>query len=147
MNYKNVVKSFFLGIFIGVALQSINPAAADVTQRLWSVLAAGGLGLIIGLVTEWTTSLLPLRIARTRTYFLLNNVIAMVVTAPAMVLLTAFAASPADARWGWWPFILTAVAIVGAANGVEYLLYRRTQRRLGALKAKLATTPDKKASA
>jgi hypothetical protein len=50
---------------------------------------------VIGAVTERLTSLLPIRYARTAVYFLINNVIAVVISA---VVTAALAGSPDDDR-------------------------------------------------
>lgn len=137
VNYQNVVKSFFLGIGIGATLQVLGGVQPATWLWVAGILASGALGLVIGFLTEWLTSLLPLRIARTQTYFFFNNLIAVVITATVMVLLFAFADDDARARWNLWPIIGLIVAIVCVANFVDYLLYARAQRRLHALQAAL----------
>lgn len=130
MNLTNVVRSLFLGLGIGALLQFSIGAEASLLDRALTVLASGALGLVIGFVTEWLTSLLPIRIARTRTYFALNNAIALAVTLIVMLALVLLFGEHADSTWGFWPVIGVVLAIVCAANIAEYLLYRRTQSRL-----------------
>ncbi|MBD8000391.1 hypothetical protein, partial [Oerskovia gallyi] len=97
MNFRNVVNSFFLGLGIGVVMLVANAGAGDPGMWALTVLASGGIGLLVGLVTEWLTSLLPIRLARPRTYFLLNGLIALVTTAAIMLGLVGLAAGTG---WG-----------------------------------------------
>jgi len=142
MNYENVVKSFFLGAVIGMVLQVVNPVPTMGWPLAIGILTSGAVGLLIGLVTEWLTSLLPLRLARTATFFAVNNLIAVVISAIAMVLLLVFADAETSARWNWWSLIGVVVTIVCVANLADYLLYRQSQRRLRTLQATLERAQD-----
>lgn len=137
MNIGNVVKSFFLGLGIGVVVLFIDPDAGDLGLRTLSVLASGGIGLLVGLVTEWLTSLLPIRLARPRTYFLINGAIAVVVTAAIMFGLVALSGRAVADENGLWPIVGLVIAIVIVANVADYLLYLRTMARLRRLQASL----------
>lgn len=137
MNLTNVVRSLFLGLGIGILLQFSIGAEASLLDRALTVLASGALGLAIGFVTEWLTSLLPLRLARTRTYFVLNNAIALAVTLVVMGGLVLVFGEHADSTWGWWPVVGVVLVIVCVANIAEYLLYRRTQARLRDVQSEL----------
>lgn len=139
MNFGNVVKSFFLGLGIGLVVLVLTPDAGTIGLRMLSVLASGGIGLLVGLVTEWLTSLLPIRLARPRTYFLINGAIAVVVTAAIMVTLLAVSGWKGAEVWG---LVAVVLAIVVVANVVDYLLYRRTMTRLRRLQVRLGTEPD-----
>ena len=141
MNIGNVVKSFFLGLGIGLVVLVLTSDAGTIGLRLLSVLASGGIGMLVGLVTEWLTSLLPIRLARPRTYFLINGAIAVIVTAVIMLTLMAFSG------WrgaGMWRLIVVVLAIVMVANIVDYLLYRRTMARLRRLQAQLGRAADER---
>lgn len=141
MNIGNVVKSFFLGLGIGLVVLVLTSDAGTIGLRLLSVLASGGIGMLVGLVTEWLTSLLPIRLARPRTYFLINGAIAVIVTAVIMLTLMAFSG------WrgaGMWRLIVVVLAIVMVANIVDYLLYRRTMTRLRRLQARLGRAADER---
>lgn len=141
MNIGNVVKSFFLGLGIGLVVLVLTSDAGTIGLRLLSVLASGGMGMLVGLVTEWLTSLLPIRLARPRTYFLINGAIAVIVTAVIMLTLMAFSG------WrgaGMWRLIVVVLAIVMVANIVDYLLYRRTMARLRRLQARLGRGADER---
>ncbi|MFF2369297.1 hypothetical protein [Agromyces sp. NPDC058110] len=140
MNLGNVVKSFFLGAGIGVVTLLLPREPVDLGLQVLTVLVSGGIGLLVGLVTEWLTSLLPIRLARTGTYFLISGLIALVVTAAIMLGMVALArgmgADP-DAAWDWWAVVLLILAIVAVANAVDYLLHRQRMSRLRRLQESL----------
>ncbi|MEU4620022.1 hypothetical protein AB0G04_08570 [Actinoplanes sp. NPDC023801] len=142
MDVTAILKSFALGLVIGVALALTAPADAILADRALNVLACGAVGLVIGAVTEWLTSLLPIRFARTAVYFLVNNLIAVVVSAIVTAALVALAPAGALDGGGLASVVLLVVAIVCAANLGDYLVYRRAQRRLHAVQAALAVTAD-----
>lgn len=153
MNFRNVVSSFFLGLGIGVVVILANPGAGDPGLWALTVLASGGIGLLVGLVTEWLTSLLPIRLARPRTYFLLNGLVALVTTAAIMLGLAGLAAGTGvgsgpqgDAR-DWWPVVGLVLAIVVVANVADYLVFRWTRARLRTVQASLDQTPVEQESA
>lgn len=146
MNFRNVVNSFFLGLGIGVVVILANAGAGDPGLWALTVLASGGIGLLVGLVTEWLTSLLPIRLARPRTYFLLNGLIALVTTAAIMAGLAALAAgtgigAQGDVQ-GWWPVVGLVLAIVVVANVADYLVFRWTRARLRRVQASLDQASD-----
>lgn len=153
MNYRNVVSSFFLGLGIGVVVILASAGAGDPWLWVLTVLASGGIGLLVGLVTEWLTSLLPIRLARPRTYFLLNGLIALVTTAAIMLGLAALAAGtglgarPEDGAQDWWPVVGLVLAIVVVANVADYLVFRWTRARLRTVQASLDQASRDQASA
>ncbi|GAA3016605.1 hypothetical protein [Streptosporangium longisporum] len=132
-----ILKSFALGSAVGVALQVSAAANVHFSDRALTVLACGAVGLVIGAVTEWLTSLLPIRIARTAVYFLINNLIAVVVSAVVTAVLVASASANVLDRSGLMS-VLLVIAIICVANLGDFLLYRRAQRRLHAVQATLA---------
>jgi cation transport ATPase len=141
MNVQDVAKSCYLGLGIGVVVVMANPGAGDVGLRALTVLASGAIGLVVGLVTEWLTARLPLHLARPRTYFLLNGLIALATTAAIMGGLVALAGATGHGAdggaQGWGPVVALVLAIVVVANVVDYLLFRRTRSRLRTLQASL----------
>lgn len=135
MNYANVGKSLLLGLGIGVVLIVVTPGEGTALLRVASVLASGGIGLVVGLVTEWVTSLLPIRLARPALYFAINGAIAVITT--AVILGTLLLVAGGSAAEGWGSVLALVVGIVVVANVADYLLYRRTLRRLRRLQAGL----------
>lgn len=130
MNILAVAKSGLLGLGIGLALTLLGLTNASIADRLLNVFVAGVIGLVIGALTEWLTSLLPLRIARTKTFFLINNAIAVAISALVTALLVRFAAEEFHDRV--WTILAVVIVIVCIGNLLDYLLYRRAQRRLRA---------------
>ena len=127
----NIVKSFFLGLFIGVILQFYDRSAASVEDTVLRLLASGSIGFLIGFVTEWLTSVLPIRLANARMYFFINNLIALAVTAVLMASFAWMTASEEKMVIGEFaPILLTVLGIVSAANLFDYWLYRRAQNQL-----------------
>jgi len=135
INGKNVIKSFFLGLFIGVILQAYVPADLSIFDRVVSVLASGIIGFVIGFITEWWTARLPIRIANARTYFFINNLIALVVTAVIVGFLILIPGRRPEIGDQWLPIILIVLGIVCAANALDYWMYRRAQEKLESFKA------------
>lgn len=141
MNITNIIRSLFLGLGIGLLLQFSSGPTVSLLERVLTVLLSSALGLGIGFATEWLTSLLPIRIARTRTYFALNNAIALTITFIVMLSLGLLFGEQIESTWGWWSVVGVVLVIVCVANVTEYLLYRRTQQRLRALQADLTDSP------
>lgn len=137
MSGANVVKSLVLGVIVGLALQILGDADTPAGDRALTVLVSAGAGLVVGIVSEWLTSLLPIRLARTGTYFVVNSVIAVVVAVAVTVTLIVFTgAGPRDAADAW-PVVVIVVAIVGVAYIVDHFFHQRTQRRLRLLQESL----------
>lgn len=145
MDLGNIVKSLFLGAGIGIVTLFLAREPIEPGLQLLTVLASAAIGLTVGLVTEWSTSLLPLRMARTGTYFLISALIALVVTAAIMlgmiVLAGALGAAP-DASGEWWAVVALILAIVAVANVVDYGLHRQRMSRLRRLQGELARSGE-----
>ncbi|MCR8844463.1 hypothetical protein NQ117_12280 [Paenibacillus sp. SC116] len=131
----NVVKSFFLGLFIGVILQFTGQSDVSLSNAILVVLASGSIGFIVGLLTEWLTSILPISMAKARTYFFINNLIALVVTTLIMIcsmMITNMSMGKAkESIWILW----IVLGVICIANLFDYLMYRRAQRKLQTFKA------------
>ncbi|WP_028545568.1 hypothetical protein [Paenibacillus taiwanensis] len=137
INFQNTVKSFFLGLFIGIVLQLIDNKDVLLTERLLAILASGSIGFIIGLITEWLTAILPIRIARVRTYFFINNLIALVVTSLIMAALIWTTHRKIEAQGELVSMMLIVLGIVCIANLIDYVMYRRAQHQLDTFKARM----------
>lgn len=127
---KNVIKSFFLGLFVGVILQLHDYTNVLFQYKVLMVLASGSVGFIIGFITEWLTSLLPIRMANSKTYFLINNVIALVVTALLVGLVVVMTSQDMDFKGDLLPIMFIVLGIICIANLLDFMLYRRAQRKL-----------------
>lgn len=135
INFINIIKSFFLGLFIGVLLQFYDSPDVQLPYRIVTVLASGSIGFIIGFITEWLTSLLPISMARARTYFFINNLIALIVTTLIMAALVLSTSKQLEHQAELMPILLIVLGIVCIANGFDYMMYRRAQKKLEAFKS------------
>jgi uncharacterized protein YacL len=136
IHFENIIKSFFLGLFIGVILQFYDRSDVRFEYQALRVLASGSIGFIIGFITEWLTSILPIHLANARMYFFINNFIALAVTAIIMAAtFVMFTSSEAMNAEEITPIILIVLGIVCLANLFDYLMYRRAQNKLRTFKA------------
>lgn len=129
VNLKNIIKSFFLGIFIGFVLQFNNDADTLVSNRILILLASGSIGFIIGFITEFATSILPISIAKPRVYFFISNLISLVVTG-LIIVFSMIISDGIENKKEFLPMACIILCIVFAANIVDYVIYQRTQNRL-----------------
>jgi uncharacterized protein YacL len=138
IHFENIMKSFFLGLFIGVVLQFYDRSDVTFEHQALRVLASGSIGFMIGFITEWLTSILPIRMANARMYFFINNIIALAVTAIIMaasfVMVTSSEAKNAEE---FTPILSIVLGIVCLANLFDYLMYRRAQIKLRTFKASI----------
>ncbi|MFX3631423.1 MAG: hypothetical protein ACE3L7_19760 [Candidatus Pristimantibacillus sp.] len=130
IHFDNIIKSFFLGLFVGLILQFYDHSDMQLTYRFITVLASGSLGFIIGFITEWVTSMLPIRIANPRMYFFINNIIAIIVTVLVMVSLIMITSGEVENKGEFIPTLLIVLGIICVANLFDYMMYRRTQKKL-----------------
>ncbi len=138
INFENIIKSFFLGLFIGLVLQVYDQADTSFAMKALSVLASGSIGFIIGLVTEWLTAMLPISIANARMYFIVNNLIALAVATVLLASLLLITNGGAMGNKGeFTPILLIVLGVICLANLIDYLMYRRAQRKLLAFQASM----------
>lgn len=129
INRVNIVKSFFLGMFIGGVFQWGSDGGFWTPGTLLVLTASGMIGLVIGWITELATSMLPISMAKPRIYFLLNGVISLIVTG-AMIFFSLTIAGGPEAAGEILSMLWPILAIVLAANVGDYIIYQETQRRL-----------------
>lgn len=130
VHFENVIKSFFLGLLLGVILQFYDNSEALFAYRVLTVLASGSIGFLIGFVTEWLTSKLPISMANARMYFFFNNLIALAVATIIMVALFAIAGSETEGIESFVPVLAIVLGIICIANLFDYFMYRRAQAKL-----------------
>ncbi|MHA6481805.1 hypothetical protein ACX1C1_07860 [Paenibacillus sp. strain BS8-2] len=140
VHFENVIKSFFLGLILGLILLVFDDPDATLTYKVLAVLASGSIGFIIGFVTEWLTAILPIRLANPRMYFFINNLIALVVATLLMVSLYWITGGDHESNAPFVPVLLTVLSIICIANLFDYMMYRRAQSKL---KTYQATIKDK----
>lgn len=133
VNFKNIIKSYFLGIFICIVIllfqlkDNTETSASDIYLIL---LASGSMGFIIGLITERVTSILPISIAKPRNYFFINNLIAIGTTALIMLFSTILIKGNIARKKEFIPLVLIIIGIVFIANIMDYMMYQRAQSQL-----------------
>ncbi|PKM49147.1 MAG: hypothetical protein CVV02_17365 [Firmicutes bacterium HGW-Firmicutes-7] len=130
IHLKNIVKSFFLGIFIGIVLLFYDNGFDTTTDKFLLLLTSGGMGFIIGFITEGVTSILPISIAKPRNYFFINNLIALVVTSVIMLVSIMLTNNKMESYRDIMPVIGIVLGIVFLANGIDYMMYYRAQNKL-----------------
>ncbi|MGO4545108.1 hypothetical protein AB4Z29_09940 [Paenibacillus sp. 2TAB23] len=135
INMENIIKSFFLGIFMGIVLQFYDRTEVLVSYKVLTILASGSIGFIIGFITEWLTAILPISIANARMYFFINNLIALVVTIFIMAALMMITSSGMEIKQQFMTVLLIVLGIICVANLFDYLMYRRAQNKLKTFKA------------
>jgi|GEM_PF-1191609 len=135
IHWENIIKSFFLGLLIGAVLQFYEQAEAGFMYKVLSVFVSGGVGFIIGFITEWLTAILPISIANARTYFFINNLLALAVTTLILASLILITSRTMSNIADFTPMILIALGIICIANLVDYMMYRRAQIKLKLFKA------------
>ncbi|MGO4369741.1 hypothetical protein [Paenibacillus sp. 2TAB19] len=135
INLENIIKSFFLGLFIGGILLFYDRADMLFSYKVLAVLASGSIGFIIGFITEWVTSILPISMAKVRTYFFINNLIALIVTTFIMGSLIMITSDEVENKAQFMPILLTVLGIICIANLFDYMMYRRAQAKLKTYKA------------
>jgi len=137
INFENIIKSFFLGLFIGMILQWQSRADVLLQYQVLAVLASGSVGFIVGFITEWLTSILPISMANARTYFLINNAIALIVTTLIMGFLLSIASDTMEGSGGFAPVLLIVLGMICLANLFDYMMYRRAQHKLRTYQASM----------
>ncbi|CAM4372040.1 uncharacterized protein YacL [Paenibacillus endophyticus] len=135
INLENIIKSFFLGIFMGIVLQFYDRTEVLVSYKILTILASGSIGFIIGFITEWLTAILPISIANARVYFFINNLIALVVTIFILAALMLITSSDMEIKQQFMKVLLIVLGIICLANLFDYLMYRRAQNKLKTFKA------------
>lgn len=135
IHLENIIKSFFLGLFIGILLQFFNDTDVLFEYKIVTVLASGSIGFIIGFITEWLTAILPISIANSKIYFFINNLIALIITTLIMLSLVIIADGQMDKQGEFIPILSIVLSIICIANLFDYMMYRRVQHKLKTFKA------------
>jgi len=135
IHLENIIKSFFLGLFIGLLLQFYNDTDVLFAYKIIAVLASGSIGFLIGFITEWLTAILPISIANSKMYFFINNLIALIVTTLIMVSFIMIAGDQMENQGEFMPILWIVLGIICIANLFDYMMYRRVQHKLTTFKA------------
>ncbi len=130
INLANIIKSYFLGVFIGFIIQ-LN-GDMDIPFKYWVIIlmSSGSVGFIIGFITEVLTALLPVSIAMTKTYFIINNLISLIVAALIMSLSVYIMNDELQLQSDFFQVVVMVLSIIFVANLVDYMRYRKSQIHL-----------------
>lgn len=128
INYTNIFKSLFLGIFVGaVVIASLN-GYESAQVFILQLLLSGVAGLLIGAVTEIITALLPIDIAKTSIFFFINNMVAIITT--VFILFVTFTIIGENMKEVSLEILIISCIIIAIANIIDYLMYKNTNRKL-----------------
>lgn len=129
INQKNIINSIWLGMFIGLSIQVYTDRWTSFVFIVLSIFLSGVIGLVIGFISELLTALLPITIANPKSYFAINNLIAIIVT--LIIILGLHRLYPRDlSQSNLRNIILIILSIIAIANLADYLFYRNTNRKL-----------------
>ncbi len=129
IDINNALYSFLIGAVIGLIAQLALNSGPNAGPLLLCVLVSGVIGLVVGILIMFVMSLLPVRIAAAKWYFIIGNIIAMFIT---FIAITTIYFIGVENFTGTDLAIVLAIAfpVIILANVLEYLKYRRTNRKL-----------------
>lgn len=140
INYMNIFKSLFLGIFVGAVVIAYLNGYESAQVSMLQLLLSGVAGLLIGAVTEIITSLLPIDIAKTSTFFFINNMVAIITT--VFILFVTFTIIGENMKEVSLEILIISCIIIAIANVIDYLMYKNTNRKLQDYQKKNNLTND-----
>ncbi len=132
INIRNCLLSACIGLIIGI-LSIYSADSLTFKQGIESLLRSGSLGLLIGTVVEAITALLPISIAKPKSYFFINNLLAVFVTF-LVVLITSSFYQVDFSDYKYQRFLILILLIVFIVNILEYYYYIRTNKKLDRFK-------------
>ena len=129
INMKNVYYSFFIGAIISMTSRYILLKDFTLIFDAVSFFISGLLGLTIGFLVEIFTALLPLKLAKMKLFFLINNLMAIFIT---VIFLIVFYLSGLiqTTKPQLYKVLIIAAVIIALINFFDYLNYRATNRKL-----------------
>lgn len=124
----NIVKSGLLGLFIGFVMQVSQNSDSSLEIWLYALLLSSLIGTVIGFITEGFTVMIPIRLANTKIYFFINNIIALVITSLVLIALNHFVFHALSGFVDWLKLLATILSIVTIANFIDYQVYKKSQK-------------------
>lgn len=140
INYMNIFKSLFLGIFVGAVVIAYLNGYESAQVFMLQLLLSGVAGLLIGAVTEIITALLPIDIAKTSTFFFINNMVAIITT--VFILFVTFTIIGGNMKEVSLEILIISCILIAIANVIDYLMYKNTNRKLQDYQKKNNQTND-----
>lgn len=129
IDIKNIFFSFGIGALIGLFSQIALNSVPDTKSVLLCILVSGIIGLVIGAVIEFIMALLPIKNARSSTYFIISNITALVITSVIILFLYFYGVENFSVT-DLIVVLTIAFVIIIAANILDYARYKRTNRKL-----------------
>jgi len=136
INYKNIFHSSWIGMLISIIAQIIIGNTAESGIIPAAIAAGAGIGFVIGIITETITAILPISIAKTGLFFFINNLIAILTTIFILFILAYTGKMIMDIHT-LKSVIPIAVIIIAVINLFDYIMYKRTNRKLKSYQDKM----------
>ncbi|MCX7745833.1 MAG: hypothetical protein N2645_02935 [Clostridia bacterium] len=136
ISIRNILFSFLIGAIIGITNQIILNSPIEIGSVLLSILISGTTGLFIGTIVEFVLVLLPISIAKPSSYFFINNIIALFVTAIVILGLYFYGVLKNMNATDIIIVLIVAFAIIVLANTFDFFRYKKTNMKLMEYKAK-----------
>ncbi|MGL5675274.1 MAG: hypothetical protein ACRDDX_02570 [Cellulosilyticaceae bacterium] len=135
INSKAIIISIFIGVFIGIGVELLFDKPQSVDALIVAMITGGIIGLIIGSVTEFLTALIPISMAKASVYYIINNIIALMVAILIIGGGSIYFNATLSIEESIKKLLFVCVMITGA-NGIDYLNYRKTNKQLERYKKK-----------
>ncbi len=129
INYQNIIESFWIGIIIGLCFMFSLHILQYHGNTTPIVLASGGLGLVVGAISEFITSFVLVSIAKAKNYFIFSGLIGTLVTITTLFVIqlsTNLFIQPLQFRIGVGFIIL----IIIIANVIDFYHHKKTKHSL-----------------
>lgn len=141
IDWKNVSFSIVIGILIGIISRYYLIRDVHEIFHALSIISSAILGLVIGLIVETFTALLPCSIAGTKLFFLINNIMAIAITLILLIILY-FTGFMKIAKPELYKVLMIAAALIALINFIDYINYRITNRKLKRFQNRIINDPE-----
>lgn len=129
INFRNIFHSIWIGAVISFLIQIKLNEPLNISVNILIIIAGGIIGLIIGGVSETITAFLPKKIAGTGLFFLINNLLSIVITVTVLFLITINRNIDLD-KQTFVTVIFIAVSVIVIINIFDYIWYKKVNKKL-----------------
>jgi len=137
INYRSLVTSFGIGVAISCSFQLQLMESIELKSFLMVAFAGGGIGFLIGAFAEVITALLPISLAKPKTYFMISGGIGLGLTMSVLIL-SKLMLKEAMGIDVFRSVVIIAVGIVVVANVLDFRHYKKANDHLEAYKREMA---------
>lgn len=136
LDMSSILGSFWIGVTITII--SMFTLNTEITTGIIiiGIAVGGGFGLLIGFIVELICLLIPISMAKTSLYFLVNNMIALVVAVCGLFLARTYLIAGSGRDMDLGTVVIITVIVIIVANIIDYLRYMMTNQKLKALQKK-----------